>query len=136
MSNEKRSKKILILATALMLVALGAVIAVYATSILGTFTGGNVTVVQIGAQVNYSTDNDPLGTWTTTLTTDPGSNWYTELAITSGYTGSATVTFQLQELSGSNWQNTSNGAFTTGTVSFRDQLRLFMQHPVAVTAAT
>ena len=102
MTNEKRSRKILIIATALMIVALGAVIAVYATSILGTFTGGTVTVEQITGTVSYSSTNS--APWTSTLQPYIGSSWYSQLEISGGYTGSVTVTFQLQTGGVGAWQ--------------------------------
>lgn len=116
MTNQKKSRKILIIATALTAFALAAVIAVYATAILGTFTGGHVTVVQITGQVTYGNDNNPSGTWSSTLQTVSGNSWYTRLEIAGGYTGSATVTFQLQEQNGATWQNTGTPV-TTGTIS-------------------
>ena len=74
-------------------------------------------MVQITAQVTYSSDNNPSGTWSTTLTTDPGNSWYTRLEITGGYTGSATVSFQLQEQTDSTWQNTGSPVVTTSGVT-------------------
>jgi hypothetical protein len=112
MSNEKRSKKILIIATALMIVALGAVIAVYATSILGTFTGGTVTVEQITGAVTYSYSNS--APWDGTLQPYVGSSWYVQLAAGGGYIGSVTVTFQLQQSNGSGgWTNTGTPITTS-----------------------
>ena len=44
MNRTKRSKKLLLIATTLMIIALASVLTVYATVLLGTFTGGTVTV--------------------------------------------------------------------------------------------
>ncbi len=73
-------------------------------------------MVQITGQVTYSSDNNPSGTWSSTLTTVSGSSWYTRLELAGGYTSSVTVTFQLQEQSGSTWQNTGTPV-TTGAIS-------------------
>jgi hypothetical protein len=106
MTAEKRSRKILVLATALTVVALAAVVAVYATAILGTFTGGPVTVQKLTATVTYSDDNSTTGTWSTTLQAIAGNDWYTRLEVNAGCTGSVTVTFQLQVQDSGIWTNT------------------------------
>jgi hypothetical protein len=71
--------------------------------LIGTFTGGEVTVLgnQAGTQVTYSsTNSDP---WTTTLV--PAGSWYTRLEINAGaYSGPVTVTWQLYLKNGtSSW---------------------------------
>ena len=116
MTTEKRSRKILILATALTVIALSAVITVYSAAILGIFTGGPVTVQKISATVTYSGDNDPSSTWNSTLQTIAGSNWYARLEISPGCTGSVTVTFQLQLNNSGNWTDTG-APITTGPIT-------------------
>lgn len=116
MTAQKRSRKTLLLATAIAVIALGAVISVYAAAILGVFTGGTVTVVKITATVTYSSTNSTSATWTPTLETLLNGTWYTRLEITGGYSGPATVTFQLQQNSGSGWSNLGS-TITTSTVT-------------------
>jgi len=118
MNNEKRSRKTLLIATALMVIALAAVVTVYAAAILGTFQGGPVSVGNISSgTVQYCPINDTNGTWTTTLqVSDSTSPWYTRIQL-SGYTGPVTISWQLQEETGpSTWTAVPTATLTT-TVS-------------------
>ena len=115
MSKEKKSRKILVLATTLTVLALAAVITVYAVAILGTFTGGPVTVQKITAAVSYSDTNSLTGTWNSTLQTLAGNAWYTRLEVAAGCHGPVTVTFQLQINNGT-WTNTGTPT-TTGVIT-------------------
>jgi len=115
MTKEKRSRKILVLTTALTIFALATIITVYAVAILGTFTGGPVTVQKITAVVSYSDTNSPTGTWNSTLQALSGSPWYTRLEVAAGCHGTVTVTFQLQVNNGT-WTDTGT-PITTSVVT-------------------
>jgi hypothetical protein len=75
------------------------VVSVYAV-LIGTFTGGDVTVGGMGlANVRYSSDNTEAGTWTPTLSpTGTGVPWYSRLEIpAAGYSGPVTITWHLEQ---------------------------------------
>ncbi len=73
--------------------------------------------------VTYSVDNNEPGAWTTSLTTSgPFASWYSRLELgMNGYSGSVTVTWQLQrKIDGSAWSdvtggNTSSSVTLSGT---------------------
>ncbi len=117
MTNEKRSKKLLITATTLTVVTLAIIVSVYAVAILGTFQGGTVSVGGVSSgTISYSSDNTVGGTWAPSLqvssSTDP---WYAKIQV-SGYTGPVTITWQLQVQSApSTWTNVPGAAVTTTT---------------------
>ena len=104
MNYGNRSRKSLIMLTMLTILSVASVAVVYA-ALIGTFTGGNVTIggVATGA-VTYSTDNS---TWTTSLSAPSADTaWYTKLTLNSGnYSGRAiTISWQLQQKTGeSTW---------------------------------
>lgn len=119
---DKKSRKLLLITTSLTVVALALTIAALA-SVLGTnavtvatYTGGDITVGGItSGTITYNANADGLGTWSSTL--QPSSSWYAKLAIGSGYSGSLTVTWQLQnETAPSTWANI-NGATVTTTIT-------------------
>lgn len=117
MNTRKKSRKLLLVATTLMIIALGSVLTVYAAVILGQFTGGTVTVGGVSSgTVKYSLANVEPGSWSTTLSAGTGTAWFARLEISGGYHGSATVTFQLQQNTGSGWSDFGT-AFTTGTIT-------------------
>ena len=98
MNNRKKSRKLLLITTALTIVALASVLFVYASVTLFTATGGNVTVLGVTTgTIDYATTNTGTRTWTTTLSISSGS-WYAELVISvdSTYHGPVTITWQLQ----------------------------------------
>src|SRR5208283_3658083 len=97
MNNQKKSRKVLFIATVLTIIALASVLFVYAAVTLFSVTGGNVTVLGVTTgTIEYNTAKDGSGTWSQTLTTNV--TWYAELVIgsSSSYTGPVTVTFQLE----------------------------------------
>jgi len=119
---EKKSRKLLLITTAITIVALAlttaafaSVLAVYTTN-LETYTGDNVTVGGVtSGTITYNTNADGIGTWSSIL--QPSSFWYAKLAIGSGYSGSVTITWQLQnETAPSTWTNV-NGATVTTTIT-------------------
>jgi hypothetical protein len=117
MNHTKKSRKLLLVATTLMIIAMASVLTVYATVLFGPFTGGTVTVGGVSSgSISYSGTNDVGATWTSTLSAATGADWFAMLEITGGYHGSATVTFQLQQNTGSGWSNFGT-AFTTGTIT-------------------
>jgi hypothetical protein len=117
MTNEKRSKKLLITATTLTVVTLAIIVSVYAVAILGTFQGGTVSVGGVSSgTISYSADNVAGGTWTVTLQVSSASDpWYAKIQV-GGYTGPVTITWQLQVLTApSTWTNVSGATVTTTT---------------------
>jgi hypothetical protein len=111
MKNGKKSRKVLVVTTALTIVALASVLVAYAVTI-GTYTGGNVTVGGVtSGTITYNNNLDGSGTWSTTLS--PGSSWYTKLSVTGGFTGPVTVTWQLQSFATGSWVDVSGATVTT-----------------------
>jgi len=97
MTYEKKSKKFLVIATALTIVALVSVGVTFA-AISATFHGQAVTVNDIAqGTVKYSTDESSWSSTMPVLNVGSG-HWYAEFVVSSTtYTGSATVTFQLEK---------------------------------------
>ena len=116
MNQMKKSRKLLFAATLLTIVALATVLGVYAAVLLGTITGGTVTVGGVSGSVTYSSTNSTSATWSSTLQPTAGSEWYARLEIIGGYNGLATVTFQLQRNTGSGWSNVGS-AITTSQIT-------------------
>ncbi|RLI45472.1 hypothetical protein DRO69_05230 [Candidatus Bathyarchaeota archaeon] len=92
--NTTKAQKEFVVVTLIALISIALIIAVYAT-LLGTFQGGNVTVVAVNGQVQYSLDNSTG--WSTSLSnlpiTDP---WYVRFVTeTGGYTGNVQITWEL-----------------------------------------
>lgn len=108
---QRKSKKLLYLSTALMIVGLASVLTVYA-AVLGTFSGGTVTVNDVtSGTVTYSTDGS---NWVATPTINVGGTLNAKLETTTTYSGSATVSWQLQR-DDSGWQNVGSPFVTTLT---------------------
>jgi hypothetical protein len=102
----------------LTILSTASVVTVYAV-LIGTFTGGSVTIGGSAAgTVYYSEDQS---TWTTTLSpSSPAASWYTKLTVDGGqYSGSAvTVTWQLQrQISESTWSNVGSTTVTSMTLA-------------------
>lgn len=113
MNKGKKSRKLLLIATALTIIALVTVLGVYAAVLIGTITGGTVTVGGPSGSVTYDYTNNAGGTWLTTINPGTGTPWYARLEITSGYKGSVTVTFQLEQNTGSGYSPISGDSVTT-----------------------
>jgi hypothetical protein len=92
--NTTKAQKEFVVVTLVALISVALIIAVYAT-LLGTFTGGDVSVVAVGGQVWYSTDNSVFSN--ATLSNHPiSAPWYVRFVTeTGGYTGNVTVTWEL-----------------------------------------
>ncbi len=106
MRARQKSQRGFVAITLITLLAIALVIAVYAT-ILGTFQGDQVTVVTLTGHIRYDEANSTTASdWETTLSNIAnGSEWYALFNITSGgYAGAVTITWWLQENTGS-WQN-------------------------------
>ena len=113
MKYERKSRKLFFVATAVTILALASVLTVFAAVLLGTFTGGSVTVVGVtSGTITYSLDNAEAGAWTATL--EPVGSWYTKLALTGGYSGNVTITWQLQSSATGPWANEGSTTVTTG----------------------
>lgn len=107
--NKSKAQREFVVVTLIALISIALIIAVYAT-LLGTFQGGNVGVVAVNGEVQYSLDNSTG--WSTSISnlpiTDP---WYTRFNKTAtGYTGNVTVTWELY--------NSSVVVHTVTTTSF------------------
>jgi len=94
MSERQKSQRGFVAVTLITLLAIATVIVVYA-ALLGTFQGGNVTVVSVNGEVQYSLNNSTG--WTTSLSNVPvNGEWYARFNKTaSGYTGNVQVTWEL-----------------------------------------
>jgi hypothetical protein len=95
-----------------------AVVSVYAV-IIGTFTGGEVTVGGAEGNIRYSADNVELGSWTEALDgIGVGVAWYARFEITTGgYSGPVTITWQLQNKTGtSTWADLAGASESTSVV--------------------
>jgi len=115
LNNPKKSKKLLLGATVLTIVALSSVLLVYAAVTIMTFTGGNVTVVGVtSGTIEYATTKTGSPTWSTTLS--PSGSWYAELVLgsSSSYQGPVTITWQLQSYATGSWANVGSYVTTTG----------------------
>jgi hypothetical protein len=115
-SAKKKSQRGFVAVTLITLLAIALVIIAYAT-ILGTFKGGNVTVVGVQAQIWYNPTNNASASWTNTLSDlNNGTQWYARLNITSGgYTGHANVTWTLYNATS---DTVISGSPTVSTVNF------------------
>jgi len=113
-SERQKSQRGFVAVTLITLLAIAAVIVVYAT-ILGTFKGGTVGVVGLEAKIWYSEDNSTG--WTNALSgVSNGSQWYSRLNITSGsYTGLVNVTWTLRHSSNN---SVVSGSPTVTTLNF------------------
>jgi hypothetical protein len=110
MNNGKKSEKLLIVATVLTIVALASVLVVFAT-VIGTFHGNSVTVTDLAqGTIKYSsTGTSGWGTDMSAFNATVGS-WYARFdVISTTYTGSSTVTFQLEK------QNTDSSWSAAGS---------------------
>jgi hypothetical protein len=114
MNHSKKSKKLLIVATTLMVIALASVLTVYAAVVIGTINGGAVTVggVTTGTITYSTTGADGTGPWTPTLDSGTGS-WHTKLALDGGYVGPVTISWQLQSYATGSWEPVGTPAVST-----------------------
>jgi hypothetical protein len=94
--NRSKTQREFVVVTLVALISIALIIAVYAT-ILGTYTGGDVTVVTLSGTIYYSQDNSTG--WATTLNNIAnGSTWYTRFNVTTGgYSGAVSITWWLQK---------------------------------------
>jgi len=102
-----------------------AVVSVYAV-LVGTFTGGEVTVGGTGAgNVMYSLVNSDPGTWESTLG-NASAAWYSRLELaTGGYTGPVSITWQLQKKV-SGWTDVSGATTTTSLTLTGSQQTIYV----------
>jgi hypothetical protein len=102
MNYPKKSRKLLIVATTLMIITLASVLTVYATVILGTISGDAVTVHGVATgTITYNVNLDGSGTWSSIL--EPAGAWYTKLTVDSGYNGPVSITWKLQSYATGSW---------------------------------
>ena len=112
----RKSKKLLLISTALTIIALASVLTVYA-AVLGTFNGNAFTVNNVTAgTVTYSSDGSTG--WTADISSfNVGNTLYARFELTStSYTGPATITWQLQENNGG-WTSVGSPQTTTVTLT-------------------
>jgi hypothetical protein len=100
-SAKQKSQKGFVAVTLITLLAIALVIVVY-SAILGTFTGGPVSVVTQGGQITYC--QNTTGPWTSTLgNIGTGSSWYALFTTTgTGHKGPVNMTWVLQWSDGTN----------------------------------
>ena len=110
-----KSKKGLLTATLLAVVAIALTVVVAAVTI-GNFTGDVVTIGGMATStINYSTDGTDWGT--TLETTGISDPWYARLEIPDGsFNGPVQITWQLQQNTGS-WTDVGTAQTTTRTLS-------------------
>jgi hypothetical protein len=97
--------------------AILAVIAVYAAVFLGSFQGGEVTIGGMGsASITYSANNVDPGSWTPTLSVSPSGAWYSRLEVAAGgYEGPVNITWTLQQ-ENSTWQDVPSATMSMSIV--------------------
>jgi len=104
-SERRKSQKGFVAVTLITLLAIAAVLIVYA-AIIGIRYGGEVTVGGVTGTIRYNTATS--GTWSNTLSVTPaGSSWYAVWNTTGGeYVGPVTISWQLwKKGSLSNWSD-------------------------------
>jgi hypothetical protein len=115
---EGKSKKGFLAVTLVTVLSILAVIGVYAV-LIGTFTGGQVTVGSVASSnITYSSDN--ATGWTSTLSVSAASDaWYSRLEVgANSYSGPVTITWQLQnETAPSTWNNVGSAVQTSMVLS-------------------
>jgi len=94
--NRSKTQREFVVVTLIALISIALIMVVYAT-ILGTYTGGDITVVTLSGAIYYS-QNNSTG-WATTLSNIAnGSAWYTRFNVTTGgYSGATSITWWLQK---------------------------------------
>jgi len=116
--DVKTSQRAFVGVTLTTLLGVASVLVVYAT-LLGTLTGGNVVVGGFGGSVYYSLSYvDTLPQWAGTLDVpNTSTSWYAKINTTAGgYTGKATIKFQLQKTTdgGVTWTDVNPATTITG----------------------
>jgi hypothetical protein len=117
MVYQKRSKKLLLISTAITIAALASVLTVYA-AVLGTFYGNPITVNNVASgTVTYSTDGG--STWSANPSDiNAGSTLYARFELTTAsYSGAASISWQLQESISGSWTNEGSPVTTTVTLT-------------------
>ena len=115
MNNGKKSRKLLFVATTLMIIALASVLTVYAAFTF-TIAGTAVTVTDVGTgTVYYSTDGTTYDTSSSGF--NVGGNWFARILTSTTYTKSVTITWQLQKDNGSGTFIDVSGKTATTTVT-------------------
>ena len=120
MENGQKSRKLLLVATVVTVLALSSVLVVFA-AVLGTFNGNAVTVNNVASgTVTYSTDNQI--TWNANpAALNVTGSLYTRFELsTTSFTGTAHVTWQLQT-DNSGWTNMGNAITTVVTLTGSSQ---------------
>ena len=115
-NNGKKSRKLLFVATTITILALSSVLAVYAAVLLGTFTGGTVTVggVVTGTPKYSSTTDGPTGDWQLNLQiVSLSTPWYTKLDLNAGYSGRVEVIWLLESDASGLWTDVTDATITT-----------------------
>lgn len=122
MNHTKKSRKLLLVATALTIIAMASILTVYA-AFLVTFNGNAVNVNDIASgNVMYSTDGG------STFGASPsefnvGNSLYTRFElISTSYSESATVTWHLQKNNLGSWDNVGSPKSTTVSSLAADQI--------------
>ncbi len=122
---RKRSQREFVVVTLIALLATGSIIVLYG-AMLGTFEGGEVTVVAMNGTLKYNQTNSATASdWDVTLDNVPiGDSWYALFNTSStGYQGNVNITWTLQnETSPGVWEDvtpsvsqTTNNYYLDGT---------------------
>jgi len=116
-SERRKSQRGFVAVTLITLLAIAAVLIVYA-SLLATIPGGEVVVGGVSGTIYYSKNNQTSGPWTTNLTTTgTGESWYALCNFTSTYAGEVYITWRLQKKGGTDWGNVTNVNATVTTTA-------------------
>jgi len=113
-SERQKSQKGFVAVTLITLLAIAAVLIVYA-SLLATFQGGEVVVGQVQGQVWYSPTNGTTENWNLTLKVNQlNNNWYAKVNFTGAYKGEVQITWQLERKDETlGWKNATAGIDAT-----------------------
>ena len=119
MSERKRSQRGFVAVTLITVLAIALVLVVYA-ALLGTFTGGEVTVGGITASVSYSTTNSTTNSdykanlYNLSISTD---SMFSKINITNpGYAGPVSITWKLQNNTLGTWANVTGATTVTTSI--------------------
>ncbi len=127
MNVNKKSQRAFAAVTLLTVSSVAIVLVVYA-AVIGSMTGGEVMVGGSGSvtgTVYYSLANNPAGTWTTTLNpATADTSWYARLETSaSGYAGPVTITWQLEQKTGtSSWAPVGSPVTTAVVLTTSSQI--------------
>lgn len=127
MGMQRKSKKLFITSTTLVIIALASILSVYA-GLVATYSGTGVEIIDDNlnnfATVKYTLDNS---TWETTTAPDnPGDDWFARVEfIEGGYSGPATLTWTLENetITPGAYVAVEGATFTSGTIVLTGEIQ-------------